>query len=174
MSKILLVSKFDLFPRQKQADPASLGNGGEGAPDLGGEGEGGVHDGEEGGGDDPEELVEHAEVGLAVPDQAALRVEDQEGAEAEAGEHEDKEELSGEVLGLEEDATDGDAMVRGVREEEQEAEGETADWSKEACSRQMVGREDSVKLSWFVNQETEKKLKLFDLVLYQQGYWEHE
>ena len=89
---------------------------GEGAPDLGGEGEGGVHDGEEGGGEDPEELVEHAEVGPTVPDQAALRVEDQEGAETEAGEHEDKEELSGEVLGLEEDATDGDAMVRGVRE----------------------------------------------------------
>ena len=129
MSKILLVSKFDLFPRQEQADPASLGNGGEGAPDLGGEGEGGVHDGEEGGGDDPEELVEHVEVGLAVPDQAALRVEDQEGAEAEAGEHEDKEELSSEVLGLEEDTADGVAVERGVWKEEQQEEGEAADRS---------------------------------------------
>ena len=100
--------------------------------DLGGEGEDGVHDHEEGGGDDPEELLEHAEVGLAVPDQAELSVEDQEGAKCVAEVHDDKEEMSGEVFGLDEDSADGDTVGGGGGQEEQEGQAETTDRSQEA------------------------------------------
>ena len=100
--------------------------------DLGGEGEDSVHDHEEGGGDDPEELLEHAEVGLAVPDQAELSVEDQEGAKCVAEVHDDKEEMSGEVFGLDEDSADGDTVGGGGGQEEQEGQAETTDRSQEA------------------------------------------
>ena len=113
-----------------------------GAADLGGKGENGVHDDEERSGDDPEELLEHAEVGPAVPDQAELRVKDQEGAKCVAEVHNDEEETAGEVFGLDEDSADGDTVGGGSGEEEQEDQAGAAYGSQEAWGDDIIETAD--------------------------------
>ena len=128
---LLSLGLSHLVSWQKHANLDCLRHVMEAASDLVGEGEDSVHDDKERGGDDPEELLEHAEVGLAVPDQATVSVEDQEGAESVAEVHDNEEEMAGEVLGLDEDSTDGNTVGGGGVQEEQEGQAETAHWSQD-------------------------------------------